>query len=85
MSLSRLHPRFAFALLLGLVLSQTAFAADGGVDRRKLYTTNIKGCVCIMTSGGPASGWILPGRRIRSLLTYLSMCYPTGAKPKGDA
>jgi tetratricopeptide (TPR) repeat protein len=45
-------------LLVGLALCQATLRADE-VDRRKLYSKQIKGCVGVMTSSGPASAWVI--------------------------
>ncbi|HYV34304.1 MAG TPA: tetratricopeptide repeat protein, partial [Gemmataceae bacterium] len=52
---------FRFALCLGfiLVICQGTARADDQVDRRKLFADNVKGCVAVMTTGGPATGFVV--------------------------
>ena len=45
----------AAALLFAL---QTSVRGED-VDRRQLYVKSVKSCVAILTSGGPASGWVV--------------------------
>lgn len=50
--------RLALALAAALVFCQAVGNAQQ-VDRRKLFAGSIKGCVGVMTAGGPASGWVV--------------------------
>jgi tetratricopeptide (TPR) repeat protein len=50
--------RLALALAFAAAACPALVRADE-VDRRKLYVNNIKGCVGVMTAGGPASGWVV--------------------------
>lgn len=50
--------RLALALAAGVLFCQAVGLAQQ-VDRRKLFTGNIKACVGVMTAGGPASGWVV--------------------------
>jgi tetratricopeptide (TPR) repeat protein len=52
------QPRPALLALVALLAWQTAARADE-LDRRKLYTKTLKGCAAVLTSGGPASGWVV--------------------------
>jgi tetratricopeptide (TPR) repeat protein len=54
--------RPALALLVCLLLGQAALRADE-VDRRKLYARQIKGCASVMTTGGPASAWVVDAEK----------------------
>jgi tetratricopeptide (TPR) repeat protein len=46
------------AFLAFVTLFQATARADD-VDRRKLYLQSIKGVVAVMSSGGPATGWVV--------------------------
>ena len=50
--------QFVVALALGLAAIQAPARADD-IDRRKLYVQNVKGCVAVMSAGGPATGWVV--------------------------
>jgi tetratricopeptide (TPR) repeat protein len=58
MNASKPLVRLVGALAFGMVAFQAAARADE-VDRRKLYLQNLKGCVAVMSTGGPASGWVV--------------------------
>src|SRR5579862_648902 len=59
-------PRTPTHALPGIIaialLCQTVIAAED-VDRRQLFATTVKGCVGVMTAGGPASGWIVDANK----------------------
>jgi tetratricopeptide (TPR) repeat protein len=71
------------ALVVCLVLCQTALRADE-VDRRKLYVKQIKGCVGVMTTGGPASAsvidvekrWILTCQHVVGTAEEIEIVFP---------
>jgi tetratricopeptide (TPR) repeat protein len=71
------------ALAVCLVLCQTALRADE-VDRRKLYVKQIKGCVGVMTTGGPASAcvvdvekrWILTCQHVVGTAEEIELIFP---------
>jgi tetratricopeptide (TPR) repeat protein len=50
--------RHGLCLAVLAVFCQAALSFDD-VDRRKLYAKTVRGCVGVMTVGGPASGWVV--------------------------
>src|SRR4051812_38477410 len=58
MTPSKMLLRFALALTFAGALCQSVALADE-VNRRQLFASNVKGCVGIITAGGPASGWVV--------------------------
>src|SRR4051812_1570015 len=79
MSLRKPFVRFNLCLTFALVLCQATLAADE-VDRRKLFASNVKGCVGVMTSGGPASGFVVDFKK-----RWIVTCqHVVGAKEEVD-
>jgi tetratricopeptide (TPR) repeat protein len=58
MSPSRARVRILLCLTAVAVVCQTAVGSDDA-DRRQLFASTVKGCVAVMTSGGPASGCVV--------------------------
>jgi tetratricopeptide (TPR) repeat protein len=58
MSPSRCLVRVTLCVIVVAVYGQTARGAEDP-DRRQLFADTVKGCVVVMTSWGPASGWVV--------------------------